>query len=262
VDLLGGPATATVHGLLGAALLGGLGMVLGFGGRVTTFLTLQAFQAVTDLNPQAGGSYDYLMDNALWLLVLGGGTQTLSLDARLRTGSWRPEATSGSWCRWLILYQLVLMYWSTGLHKVSAHWTPAGGFSALYYSLQQPSWHRFDMTWAAHVYPLTQVATAGTWVFELAAPFLLWIVWMHGRPEASSVWVRRVRRARLRRVWASYGITLHGVIFLLMEVGPFSWITLAYYVPIARGEEWKSTVDRCLRRLSSSRVAKSRAQLG
>jgi hypothetical protein len=262
VDLLGGPATSTVHGLIGAALLGGVGVVFGFGGRLTTFLTLQAFQAVTDLNPQAGGSYDYLLDNALWLLVLGGGTQTLSLDARLRAGTWRPEATVGSWSRWLVLYQLVLVYWSTGLHKVSAHWTPAGGFSALYYTLQQPSWHRFDMSWLAQVYPLTQAATAGTWVFELTSPILLWILWMHGRPREASAWVGRVHRARLRRVWVSCGIALHMGIFLLMEVGPFTWITLAYYLPIARGEEWKSTLDRCLRGLSSSRVGESRVQLG
>jgi len=262
VDLLGGPAKSTVHGLLGAALLGGVGMVLGFGGRVTTFLTLQAFQAVTDLNPQAGGSYDYLLDNALWLLVLGGGTQTLSLDARLRTGTWRPEATVASWSRWLVLYQLVLVYWSTGLHKVSAHWTPAGGFSALYYTLQQPSWHRFDMSWLAHVYPLTQVATAGTWVFELTSPLLLWIVWMRGRPRDASAWVERVHRVQLRRVWVSGGLALHLGIFLLMEVGPFTWITLAYYLPIAGGEEWRSAVDRWWRRLSSARVPKSGVQLG
>jgi hypothetical protein len=262
VDLLGGPAKATVHGLLGAALLGAALLVLGLGGRVTAFLTLQAFQAVTDLNPQAGGSYDYLLDNALWLIVLGGGTQTLSLDARLRAGTWRPEATVGSWSRWLVLYQLVLVYWSTGLHKVSAHWTPAGGFSALYYTLQQPSWHRFDMTWLAHVYPLTQAATAGTWVFELTSPILLWILWMHGRPREASAWAQRVHRAHLRRVWVSCGISLHMGIFLLMEVGPFTWITLAYYLPILRGEEWNSIVDLWQQRLSGSRLGKSRVQLG
>jgi len=262
VDLLGGPAKATLRGLLGVALVGGVGMVLGFGGRVTAFLTLQAFQAVTDLNPQAGGSYDYLLDNALWLLVLGGGTQTLSVDARLGTGSWRPVATVASWTRWLVLYQLVLVYGSTGLHKVSAYWTPAGGFSALYYTLQQPSWHRFDMSWIAYVYPLTQVATAATWVFELTAPLLLWVLWMQGRPADVSPWGERLRRVRMRRLWVSFGVTLHLSVFLLMEVGPFTWITLAYYLPIARGDEWNSLVNWVQQRLFGSRVGDSNVQLG
>jgi len=252
VLLMDWTSPAQVQRLVWAGVFGGCFMVVGLGGRFTALWTLLAFQGVSDINPQSGGSYDYLIDNALWLLVLGGGSQTLSLDCRIRRGCWRSSESISAWPRWLVLYQLVLVYFSTGLHKLSDHWTPAGGFSALYYTLQQPSWHRADMSWLAHVYPLTQTMTAGTWIFELTAPVLLLVLYWRGQGDRATGLARRVNRWNLRGVWVAFGVSLHLGILVAMEVGPFSWISLSYYVALFRGEEWAKCLDRV--RLPGSRL--------
>ena len=61
---------------------------------------------------------DRLLTNALWLLVLSRSTATLSLDCRLRTGQWVSSVLVPAWPRYLALYQLVLVYGTTGLQKL------------------------------------------------------------------------------------------------------------------------------------------------
>src|SRR5262249_22515372 len=145
----------------------------GLGGRVAAFVTLQGYVALHRLDGNSSGSSDLLVTNGLWLLVLARSTATLSLDCKLRTGRFRSDDPIPAFPRYLAVLQLVAMYWSTGVQKVSVYWFPAGSYSALYYILQQPTWQRFSMSWAARIYPITQVATAVTWIWEVSAPALL-----------------------------------------------------------------------------------------
>ena len=198
----------------------GVLLVLGFGGRSIALLAAQSMFALSMINGETKGSYDALLGNALWLLVLADSTATWSVDARIRSGRsskriapWpRFRATSRSFSWWSSTS-------STRIQKISAHWTFAGGFSALYYILQQPTWHRFDMTWAARIYPLTQVGTMVTWLFELSAPAVL--LWCYTR--------RKPPRFDLRIPFVLVGIMLHLGILILLDVGPFSMIVLAFY---------------------------------
>src|SRR5262249_6409716 len=161
--LVGGVNPVTLWAVIGVVLTSALMLVLGLGGPFTPFVLLQSNRALAHINWHTSGAEDSLIGNALWLLVLARSTATLSLDCRLRTGRWRSGTLVSAWPRYLAVYQLVLVYWATGVQKLSAHWTPGGEFSALYYILQEPSWQRFDMSWLAWVYPLTQAATALTW---------------------------------------------------------------------------------------------------
>jgi hypothetical protein len=235
VSLLGGPTPLVVSGVLAAALLGGVFLIIGFGGRLTSFATLQLCIALFDLNTHAGGSHDELLTNALWLVFLMGGTGTLSLDARLRTGRWYPEAMIGRWARFLVVYQLVLMYATTGWQKLSSHWVPGGGETALYYILQQPTWQRVDFRWVAWEpwFTLSRVGTATSWTWEVFSPIWLvaWVASMSARP---SWW----RRLRVREVYAVVGVLFHILILVAMEVGPFSWVSLAYYTCVVHPWEW------------------------
>lgn len=245
VQWLGGPTPEVVWSLVAASLLGGLLLVLGVGGRWASLLALQATMAVVNLNNHAGGNYDELLVNALWLLVLGPGHQTLSLTARWSTGRFWPDAQVWAAPRWLAVWQLALMYWATGFQKASAHWVPGGEASALYYILQQPSWHRWDLSWVAWVYPLTQAATTVTWFWEVLAPLWLLAVWASaepGRPGRLRAWSNRLR---LRTVFAGLGLVMHLVIFVTMDVGPFSFLSLCFYVTTVHPWEW----ERELRRL-------------
>lgn len=241
VRALGGATPEVMGALAWANVALGVALAVGLGGRITAFVTLQVFSATVDINGLAGGSYDELLQNGLWLCVLGPTTATLSLDSRIRTGSWRSGARVGVWARYLIVLQLVLMYGSTGLQKMSSYWTPGGDFSALYYILQQPSWHRVDMRWLADVFVVTQIGTATSWLWEVCAPlWLLAFYWSEtaGRP---GVWRARFNRWRVREIYAAIGVVFHAALLVLMDVGPFSPVSLAFYAALVHPWEYERT---------------------
>jgi len=195
VELLGGKTPAVVHGLIAAGLLFGALTAAGLGGRLTIFLALQSFSGVINCNAHSGGSFDELLTNGLWILVLAPSTATWSLDAVLTTGRWTTDRTVPAFWLWIPRFILLLLvYWTTGLQKLSHHWVPGGDLAALYYILQQPSWHRGDMSWLAHVFPLTQVMTLTTWLWEVSMP--VWFVALLARDGWGRVgWMKRWRVA-------------------------------------------------------------------
>lgn len=247
IDLMGDASPGLVWTFVGLSLLSGIGMTIGFGGRAMALVAFLSTTNLLDLNNQAGGSYDELLSNALWLCLLGGGFRTLSVDARLRTGQWWPEVRVVAIVRWLAAWQLVLMYGSTGLQKVSAYWVPGGEASALYYILQQPSWHRFDMSFMAWVFPLTQLSTIVIWFWEVFAP--LWIValaWDRRGPDGTkpTTGLRGLsNRLGVRWVYFVVGVGMHLIIHATMDVGPFSIVSLAFYAVMVHPEEWRAFGD-------------------
>ena len=216
--------------------------------RTSALVAGQSLLALSTLNPDARSAYDPLLVDSLWLLVLADSSATLSLRCRLRAGRWTSDRPVAVWPRYLVIAQLTVLYFGTGLNKISIHWTPAGGFSALYYILQQPSWQRGDMTWLASVYPLTQLATATTWLWELSWPAVpLWL-WLRAGAERGGRVRRWFGRIPVRGAYVSIGVLMHGMITVLMVVGPFSWVTLAYYPCLYRHEElrgaWRRVTGR------------------
>lgn len=242
--LLGGPTPRAVWTLVAVALASGALVAAGLLGRAAAFVALHSYQALFTAFPVTAGGYDRMITNALWMLVLGASTATLSADCRIRTGKWRSDAPIAAWPRYLIIFQLVVIYTSTGLHKLSATWTPAGGYSALYWVLQEPTWRRFDTAWAAWAYPLTQVATALTWHWELSAPLLLLVYWYRATPERPGRLRALFNRRDLRIPYAAVGVLLHLGILVLLNVGPFSWISFAYYLCLWRPEEIEAAARR------------------
>jgi uncharacterized membrane protein YphA (DoxX/SURF4 family) len=244
VAWLGGPTPSVVWSLVLGALLGGLLLVLGVGGRLGALLALVCTTSVVSINGHSGGSYDELLTNGLWLAVLAGGERTLSLTARWRTGSWWPQAQVLSFPRWLIVWQLVLMYWTTGLQKVSAYWVPGGDASALYYILQQPEWHRRDMSFLAYVFPLTQLATTVTWLWEVTAPVWMLSIWYAATPDRPGRLRAWSNRWHVRSIYALLGVGMHAAIYLTMEVGPFSLLSLVFYTATVHPWEWEAAAQR------------------
>jgi len=241
---LGGATPTVVWSVLVVAMGAASLVILGIGGRAAALVALFTVTSLVDLNGHAGGSYDELLGNAWWLVVLAGGHHTLSVQARWRTGRWWPEAPVIAFPRWLALWQLCLMYGSTGWQKVSAYWVPGGDHSALYYIMQQPTWHRYDMAWVAAWFPLTQLATAVTWWWEVTAPLWILFVWYAHTPDRPGRMRAWSNRLRLRWVYAGIGVVMHLVIFATMEVGPFSPLSLAFYVLLASPGEWEQWLGR------------------
>lgn len=254
VELLGGATPPVVWGLYGMATIAAAALTLGIGSRLAAFLALQGVLAVGWINMHAGGSYDDLATNALWLLVFADSGATLSISCRLRTGRWTSDRLVSSWPRWLAVLQLVLMYASSGSQKLSHHWVPGGEASALYYILQQPEWQRFDMRWLAEVYPLTQVVTTVTWLWEVSAPLLLLAAWARWRGPRAGRLLTLLRRFDLRLPFVAIGIPMHVGTFLLMEVGPFSALSIAYYACVFHPDEWMALFRRLGRRPTPERA--------
>ena len=244
VRWLGGPTPGVIHGIAAVTLAAGALLTLGLGGRVTAFVALQGFVALHRLDGNASGSSDILVTNALWLLVLARSTATLSLDCRLRTGRFLSDEPVSAFPRYLAVLQLVVMYGATGLQKVSAYWFPTGQYAALYYILQQPTWQRFSMEWAARVYPLTQVSSAITWLWEVTTPLLGLVYYFRDTAERPGRLRRLLNRWDLRKPWAVIGLGLHVLILIAMDVGHFSHISLAYYVCLWHPAELRAAAAR------------------
>ena len=238
VWLAGGATAAGVVRLCWAGIAAATLLTLGLGGRVTAFVTLQLLIALFRLNGDAGGGHDRFMTNALWLLVLGDATATLSLDCRRRTGAWTSAALVSAWPRYLAVYQLVVVYTTTGLQKVGVDWMPWGDWAALYKALLLPSWRRIDMSWIGPFYPLLQLGTVTTQIFEIGAWVWILAAWYRHtrtRPGRLRAWSNR---HDLRALWALLGLGLHLAIHAFMNVGPFSWISLSFYVNLWHPDEW------------------------
>ena len=250
-NAIGGPTPELVWGFWALCSLSGLLLVLGVVPRLAAFIALQTFLALAWINSHAGGSYDMLFTNMLWLLVLADSSATGSLTARWRTGRFWPDTPVPAWPRYLIVGQMVTVYLSTGLQKVSASWVPGGDLSALYYILQQPSWQRFDMTGAAWLYPVTQLGTLLTWVFEVGSPVLVLAFWYRATRDRPGRFRRWCNRVDLRSIWLCIGAVLHLGIMFTLDVGQFSPVCLASYVCFFHADELKGVAKK----LSSRRSA-------
>jgi len=252
MELLGGPTPGRVYGTLVIGLLAAVALVVGVWSRIAAFIGLQAFLALAWINPHTGGSYDVLISNGLWLLVLARSDATWSLQARLQEGRWSSPCLVSSWPRYLVILQLVIMYTSTGWQKISVYWVPGGDFSALYYIMQQPTWQRGDLSWVATLYPLTQIVTAVVWFWEtLGAPLLIGFYWARYRGDRAGRLGRLLLAIRFRGLFVLIGLPMHLVIAICMEVGPFSWASMAYYAALLHPQELKAVLARCRQGLDS-----------
>jgi hypothetical protein len=253
VDLLGGPTPRVVWTLVVMALVATLLMTFGAGGRVTVFVAVLLYRSVSTIG-SGTGSFDLMIFNAGWLLVLGQPSATLSLDCRLRRGSWTSDRLIAAWPRYLVMFQLVLVYTVTGLHKLSASWTFADGYSALYWVLVDPTFARVDHGWVAWIYPLLQGATAIAWHFEVSAPLLLLVAYYRDTADRPGRLRALFNRHDLRRPWALVGIAMHLGIWALLNLGQFSWISIAYYLALWRPDELEALGARVAARLRQRAV--------
>ena len=101
------------------------------------------------------------------------------------------------------------------------------------------------MTLWGTIFPLTQVATLITWLFENLGPGLvllaLYFRSTRGRPG-------RIRsafnRLPVRDGFVLIGLTMHMGIWILMEVGVYSPLTLAFYPCLFHPDELRATARR------------------
>lgn len=244
LDWVGGPSPAAVHATMAAGLIAAVLLGAGVYTRASAVVAWLAFRTLVGLNDHSGGSSDELLVNVLFVLLFSGCGNALSFDARVR-GKTAPVP---AWPRYVLIGQLVLMYWMTALQKVSAGWIPGGSLDALWFILQQATWQRRSMEWMAPLYPLTQLGTAVTWIFEQAAPLLLLSFFFrdtadrHGRVRS---WFNRTD---FRTKYLAVGLVLHLGIWAALEVGPFLGTVLALYACCFHPDEWRRFAARSVSR--------------
>ena len=179
MKLLGGANPTVINSLFwGSVSLASL-MALGLGGRVVIFCLSVSYYGLIALNYEISGGFDLMFTNGLWILAFSSCTKTWSLDSLIKNKRWSSDAVISAWPRYLLIFQLLLIYFATGIQKVSPNWTPGGGYRALYWALSDPSWYKIDPNFWSHplTYFLTQVGTAVTWHWEQTAPLMFLILY-------------------------------------------------------------------------------------
>jgi hypothetical protein len=257
-SVTGAPSPGLLRAVWGSCLLGAALGLLGLSGRWPLLLAQQSYVALTQLNPYAGGGYDTLISIALFVLFFSDSHSACSVPCWLKSNSLTSATPIASWPRKLLLVQLLLMYSATGLQKIGFPWTPMGGYTALEFVLYDPTWTLWPPTWVLALSPVLRLGTALSWHWEQSSLLLLLVLHARRTRAGGGRFRTWLNRWDLRIAWASVGVFMHVGILCLLNVGPFSWISLSYYVTLWSGNE----LDVFGSRLRQFCRAKSQRALG
>ena len=243
VDVLWSPppagyATAAGLGaraLYAIAIVSLIAIVLGAATRVGCIAFVVVSAQLSALAPDSESGLDMLCRIVFVILALSRCNARWSIDAWLRP----MPAEVPAWPRYLVMLQLIWVYFSGGQNKAGSEWGPHGGFTALANALTDPHTARWSPGWIATIYPLTRVATALTMAFELGAPVYL-IAYVRG-------WTR------VRVAWLALGIAFELGIAATLRLGSFPFGMLALYPVLLRPEQlqWRRNTPAPANRASS-----------
>jgi len=205
-------------------------LALGAGTRIACIAYVFASSRLAIAAPDADRGIDTVLRIAISILAFSQCHARWSVDAWLRARLGKPfPALVPAWPRYLLLLQLVWIYFSGGTNKGSDDWGPLGGFTALANALSDPHTARFDPAWVTTALPLTRIGTALTMVFELGAPlYLLFYYYAKtaDRPGRLRAWCNRYK---LRWIWVALGVGFSLGIAVTLRLGIFPFGMLALY---------------------------------
>lgn len=232
-------------GLVLSALGVGAGCFMRASALVYVMLSAQA----ASINAPADRAIDGAIRIMFLILALSPAAQVWSVDARRRAGSFAGDPSAApAWPRYLILGQLVLIYWGAGLAKGGTHWYPWGHYRALYLILRDPILAAADFSWIFHplAYRASQLATALTHVWELAAPLVL-LAAHYRRTSDRPGWLRRLfKRLPVRDAYVTIGIVFHLTLALTLRLGIFPFAMIACFPAFFRPDELERLFGRAL----------------
>jgi hypothetical protein len=215
------------------AFVAAIAMMLGVATRVSCVVFALASAQLGWIAPDADRGIDMIARIAALILALSQSHAVWSVDAIVMRRLGKPmPAQVPAWPRYLLLLQLVWIYFSGGINKSAAAWGPTGGFRALENIVTDPHLARLPEGWIAPITPLARIATAATIAFELGAPVYVlayWLVDRGKRAVRAAVWTRRV--------WIALGISFHVGIAITLRLGMFPYAMLALYPALLRPEE-------------------------
>ncbi len=235
VGYLGGPSLELAESVVITGAILSAALMVGFGGRITAFLLLQTMLTFYSLPIDIGGGYDRLITNGLFLLVLGSNSATMSVDCWLRSRTWTSDKPIFGFARYLGIYQLVVMYTSTGFAKQGGGWVYP--YDAVYLAFNRMPYSRFGIGWDGEIQILTRIGTFVAWWWEfsffvLGLWFLARAAWMGSRLEGLA------KRWDLRIPYIGIGLVMHLTLWVAMDLGTFTVISLSFYVLLYSPAEW------------------------
>lgn len=221
----------------GAQLTCGAGLLLGLAPRTSALCWVLLSAALGRALPQADRGVDMLLRNVILVLAASGAGGALAL------GRGGPVAVP-AWPRMLLRMQLILVYAAAGWSKLASPWTPLGGWSALSLAAQDPAFSRLPAPLVVAAAPLTQAATALSWLWEWSAPTLALALYFRDtrcRPG-------RLRAAfnRLNVLWLSLGLgaAFHLGTHLSLRIGELPFVMIALYAAFVPPEAWPASLSR------------------
>jgi hypothetical protein len=225
--------------------------------RVTAVLLALALGQIGRFEPDAD-AIDQLFRIAVPLLALSGANAAFSLDAWLRKSLAKPyPALVPAWPRYLLILQLLWMYFSAAHNRGDSAWYPSGSFAAVSNVMSDPHFARYAPGTFRSAYRFTQLGTAATMLFEGSAPLMLLWLWLDWPTAASERRERGgklghlLRRLRLRWLWLGLGATLHLGIAITMQLGIFPFGMLALYPIFVHPEELLHARESLIKRYCS-----------
>ncbi|NUO53030.1 MAG: HTTM domain-containing protein [Polyangiaceae bacterium] len=251
IKLFGGPTHDVVWTFFAVAMASAALVTVGLGGRWPALVASQSYAALTDLNGNTAGGYDAMIAIAFFILFFSRASTAFSVDAwRNLESPWADAPEVPAWPRYVLIFQMIVIYFMTGLQKASPVWTPVGGYTALYWVYQDPTWRRFDSELFVRGHRLLQVATAVTWHWETAAPMVLVWYWARRTKDRAGRIRKRLLAWDLRKIYLAVGVCLHLGILLTLDVGPFSLVSLSFYPLFFTPDEVEGFFER-VRRIRS-----------
>ena len=232
------PLGLDAHALWWIATLGAAAIALGLATRVACIAFVLVTVQFSHLQPFAEAAIDMVFRVSLCILALSRCNAKWSLDAVIARRLGRPPPDEiPAWPRYLLMLQLVWIYFSAGQNKSGSEWGPFGGFAALADAMADPHAARFPGDWPTHIYPLLQFASALTIVFELTALGYLLLYYFAATADRPGRVRRFCNRWKLRWLWIGLGISFEIGLIVLLRLGMFPWGMLALYPVLLRPSE-------------------------
>ena len=228
-------------------------ILVGAGTRVACIVFVLVSAQHAALAPDSETGVDQLFRIVLIILALSRCNARWSVDALIARRIGRPmPAEVPAWPRYLLLLQLLWVYFSGGQNKSSHEWDPIGGFTALGHALMDPHNGRLDPDVVSAMFPFTRIATALTITFELTA--LLYLLWLYfaATAERPGRFRRFANRARLRWIWFGLFVFFEIGIAIGLKLGSFPFGMLALWPLLLLPED----LARLLQRLKIDEPAK------
>jgi hypothetical protein len=233
-----GATVATAHLLVIVSGAAAVSLALGLFSRSSALILVVAQAQLAEALPQGDRGVDVALRFMLLLLALSRAGDTLSIDALRRGGRFVDDKPAPAWPRYLMMVELLWIYFSAGANKVQLLWYPPGECMALYYILEDPNLARFGSAWLAWARPLTQLGTFLTMLFELGAPMVLVGIYCEATASRGGRLRRFITSLRLRWVFLAVGFVFHIGIALTLELGIFPYGMLALYPALVPPERW------------------------